>query len=134
MKFELVSDHKILTEFYLDCGLEIENGWEKSMNPIKSLAVFEDGKIICAATLSNRFNRTILDYIGVIPSMQRQGIGKSIFQEITKDCGEIYLTARNADFFRALGFSEIQDNDLMSECSGCPQYNLKCFPKAMKRG
>lgn len=134
MEFTLVSDHKILTEFYFNCGLEIEKGWEEEMNPIKSLAVFEDNKIICAATISKRFNKTVLDYIGVTPSMQKQGIGKKIFNAITKDQGEIYLAARNYSFFKALGFYEIQDNDLINECLNCPQYNLGCFPKAMKRG
>ncbi len=134
MEFSVVTDHKILTEFYISCGLEIENGWEKEMNPIKSIAVFENNKILCAATISKRFDKTVLDYIGVIPSMQKKGIGKILFNEITKDRGEIYITAKNQGFFKKLGFSEIDDSDLLAECSLCPQKNVNCFPKAMKRG
>ncbi len=134
MEFVKVDDHKILTEFYKNCKMEIDENWISIMNPIKSIAVFDDGKILCSATVSKRFNKTVLDYIGVDESLRGRGIGKKLLDEILKTEKEVYLSAKNYGFFKSQGFIETEDNDLIKECLNCPQYQNNCFPKVMKRG
>lgn len=134
MEFQIVHNHKILTEFYQNCKMEIDENWISTMNPIKSIAVFDDGKILCGATISKRFNKIILDYIGVDESLRGQGIGKNLLNEILKNESEVYISAKNQGFFKSQGFIETEDNDLIKECLSCRQYNNNCFPRVMKRG
>lgn len=134
MEFVQVNEHKILTDFYKNCKMEIANDWVLTMNPIKSIALFKENKIIASATLSKRNQKTILDYIGVDESLRNQGIGKKLLQEILKNEKQVYLSAKNYGFFKSQGFMETEDNDLIKECLSCEQYNKNCFPRVMKRG
>ena len=134
MEFVQVNEHKILTDFYKNCKMEIANDWVLTMNPIKSIALFKENKIIASATLSKRNQKTILDYIGVDESLRNQGIGKRLLQEILKNEKQVYLSAKNYGFFKSQGFIETEDNDLIKECLSCAQYNKDCFPRVMKRG
>lgn len=134
MEFVQVNEHKILTDFYKNCKMEIANDWVLTMNPIKSIALFKENKIIASATLSKRNQKTILDYIGVDESLRNQGIGKKLLQEILKNESEVYISAKNYGFFKSQGFVETQADDLIKECLSCMQYNKNCFPRVMKRG
>lgn len=134
MEFVQVNEHKILTDFYKNCKMEIANDWVLTMNPIKSIALFKENKIIASATLSKRNQKTILDYIGVDESLRRTGLGKKLLQEILKNEKQVYLSAKNYGFFKSQGFMETEDNDLIKECLSCEQYNKNCFPRVMKRG
>lgn len=134
MEFLEVKDHKILTDFYKNCKMEIAENWVLTMNPVRSIAVFKDDKILCGATISKRNDKTILDYIGVDESLRGQGIGKKLLNEILKNEKAVYLSAKNYGFFKSQGFMETEDNDLIKECLSCAQYNKDCFPRVMKRG
>lgn len=134
MEFFEVKDHKILTDFYKNCKMEITNDWVLTMNPVRSIAIFKENQILCAATVSERFNKTVLDYIGVDESLRGKGYGKKLLDEILKNENEVYLTAKNYGFFKSRGFIETEDNDLIKECIECEQYNKNCFPRVMKRG
>ncbi|MBE7091881.1 MAG: GNAT family N-acetyltransferase [Clostridiales bacterium] len=134
MNFIEVTDNKILTDFYKNCKMEIEDDWVKLMNPIRSIGCIENGKIICAATISKRFNKTILDYIGVDKSLRGKGLGKELLEQILKNENEVYICAKNQGFFKSQGFIETEDSDLIKECLYCPQFNKNCFPRIMKRG
>ena len=134
MEFLQVKDHKILTDFYKNCKMEITNDWVLTMNPVRSIAIFKKNQILCAATVSERFNKTVLDYIGVDESLRGKGYGKKLLDEILKNENEVYLTAKNYGFFKSRGFIETKDNDLIKECIECEQYNKNCFPRVMKRG
>lgn len=134
MEFKNVNEHKILTEFYKNCKMEIDESWVQSLNPYKSIAVFKNSKIICAATISKRNQKTILDYIGVDESLRGKGLGKKLLNEILKNENEVYISAKNQGFFKSQGFYEIEDASLIKECLSCPQYNKDCFPRVMKRG
>ncbi len=134
MEFLEVRDHKILTDFYKNCKMEITEDWVLTMNPIKSIALFKDDKILCGATVSKRFNKTVLDYIGVDESLRGSGLGKKLLNEILKNEKQVYLSAKNYGFFKSQGFMETEDNDLIKECLSCEQYNKNCFPRVMKRG
>ena len=133
MKFFVIQDHKILTDFYKKCKMEITEDWVLTMNPVKSIALIKEDKILGCATISKRFNKTILDYIGVDEALRGSGLGKKILQEILKDENEVYLTAKNYGFFKSQGFIGTEDNDLIKECLTCEQYNKSCFPRVMKR-
>ena len=134
MEFLEVKEHKILTDFYKNCKMEITEDWVFLMNPIKSIALFENDKILCGATVSKRFNKIILDYIGVDESLRGSGLGKKLLNEILKNEKQVYLSAKNYGFFKSQGFVETEDNNLIKECLSCPQYNKDCFPRVMKRG
>ncbi len=134
MEFKEVKNHKILTEFYKNCKMEINENWVQTMNPIKSIMVFQDHKILCGATVSKRNDKIILDYIGVDETLRGRGLGKKLLNEILKNEKEVYLSAKNYGFFKSQGFYEIKETFLIEECLSCPQYNKDCFPRIMKRG
>ncbi len=134
MEFKEVFEHNVLTEFYKKCELEIEDDWVNEMNPQKSLVLYENGVIISAATVSKRFFKTVLDYIGVKEEYRGTGIGRRMLEKILKNEGTVYLTARNYKFFLNNGFKEITDDNFIKECLGCPQYKKNCYPRVMKRG
>ena len=133
MEFINVDEHIILTDFYRECELEIDENWVEEMNPQKSIALYNDKALISAATVSKRFGKTVLDYIAVKAEFRKRGIGKIMLDKILENEDEVYLTARNYDFFCKNGFRAIEDNALIKECLGCPQYNKNCFPRVMKR-
>ncbi len=128
-----INDHSLLTDFYLENGLEIENGWENKMGALRSAGAYENGEMIGAATVSRRFDVTVLDYIAVKKDVRRQNIGKKLFLEIIED-DEIYLTARTPAFFYALGCIETDEKpELLGECTDCEQrLNGTCVPTVMK--
>ena len=133
MEFVNINEHIILTDFYKECELEIDDNWVEEMNPQRSIALYVDKRLASAATVSKRFGKTVLDYIAVREDLRKQGIGKIMLDKILENESNVYLTARNYDFFFKNGFRLTKSSELIKECLGCPQYNKNCFPKVMKR-
>lgn len=142
MTFTQITLHGMLTAFYKENELEIENGWEFLSGVYFSEAVLtEKGDIMCAYSLSERFGETVLDYIAVSGELRGKGIGAEMIKRVkekAKQCGEskVYLTARARGFFERQGACELPEDHplylkLLGECSGCDQRNAVCFPCVM---
>jgi len=128
--------HDTFTDLYRTSGLEIDEDWVTACHPVFSVAAREGDRLLGSATLCRRFGRLVLDYVAVIPEARGLGLGKTL----TESCMEfahsegadmIWLAARTPGFFRALGAEESEDNILLEECLGCPDYSRGCEPKAM---
>ena len=136
--FEIITDHKALTEFYIGNGLEV------SLDPATdgafySVAEISEGKPIAAATLSFRQGIFILDYIAVDPLFRGKNLGAKVFslikqKAIEKGATELYITTKVPLFFEKLGFvlGEPEGVDLNADCKDCPQLDITCHPKNMK--
>lgn len=150
MIFSEITEHKLLTELYFECGLEISDGWADNCGVFFSEVLFSGdgdsdalkGEITAAYSLSKRFGVTVLDYIAVEECRRKSGIGSLIIGRIKEKCksigvSEIYLTAKAKDFFLKNGATEISDGStlyisLLGECTECPQRGKGCFPSVMR--
>ncbi len=142
MTFTQIALHGMLTAFYKQNGLEIENGWEISSGVYFSEAVLtENGDIMCAYSVSERFGETVLDYIAVSDALRGRGIGAEMMERVRKKARQdgksrVYLTARARTFFEKQGGRELSKEHplylkLLGECSECEQRNNTCFPCVM---
>ena len=142
MTFTEITLHGMLTAFYKENELEIENGWEFSSGVYFSEAVLtENGDIMCAYSLSERFGETVLDYIAVSDGLRGRGVGAEMIERVKEKAkrvgkSKVYLTARARDFFERQGAKELSETHplyikLLGECSKCAQRNTVCFPCVM---
>lgn len=138
MNFSEFDDYKALREFYMNNDLEVSDDIVGQDGAVFSVAGDENGKILAAATLSQRHGIFILDYIAVASDLRGKGIGREIFRLIQQksvllNADRIYLTARNPGFFRTLGFMEgsPENVDMNADCKGCLQYGNICVSVPM---
>ena len=138
-----IKDHNSLFDFYEANNLEVSADISKDDNAIFSIAVFDNSRLIAAATSSLRKNYFILDYIAVLPEFRKKGLGGELLEktiEKAKHLGakNIYITAREPAFFKKYGFIKGSPNgmDMNAGCIGCPQYNTTCVstPMVLKLG
>ena len=132
----------MLTEFYKENQLEIENGWDFLSGVYFSEVVLsENGDIKCAYSLSERFGEAVLDYIAVSDGLRGKGIGAEMIERVKEKArrdgkSKVYLTARARGFFEKQGARELPETHplylkLLGECSECSQRNAVCFPCVM---
>ncbi len=142
MTFTEITLHGMLTAFYKENELEIENGWEFLSGVYFSEAVLtENGDIMCAYSLSERFGETVLDYIAVSDGLRGKGLGATMIERVKDKArqggkSKVYLTARARDFFERQGAFELSETHplylkLLGECAECSQRNNVCFPCVM---
>ena len=134
--FREEAEHGSFTELYRSSGLEIGAGWEAECDPVFSVSARRGEALLGAATVSERFDRLILDYIAVRPEYRVKGLGR----RLADLCGAyarrrgaeaLWLAARTPGFFRALGAAETGGTELLGECLGCPDYGKECHPVEM---
>jgi len=102
--------------------------------------VEEDGEVVgCAALHVNWANLAEVKSVAVASGQQGRGIGRMLVQACIEDArelgvAELYCLTYRADFFRALGFHEIDRGSLprkvWSECVRCPKFS-NCTEIAM---
>ena len=137
VEFIETEDHSDLTAFYYKHGLEIEDGWEKEMCPIYSVRLNDNGVFCGAATVSNRYGISVLDYIAVVSDKRNCGYGRLLLENVKselkqKGINELYLTAKKPDFFRSCGAKDTKEySALLDECLSCLQYKKSCFPEVL---
>ena len=130
-------DHRGLTGFYRESGLEIEDGWEKDMSPVYSVKLYDNGEFCGAATVSRRFGIAVLDYIAVVRDRRKCGYGRMLLENVrarmrSENIIELYLTAKEPGFFKSQGAKETDRYTVLSdECENCLQYKISCFPETM---
>ncbi len=135
--FKEMPDHKVLTSFYAENGLEVSQSPEAD-GAFFSIAEFDGEKVIAAATISQRNGVFVLDYIAVDQKHRKKGLGEAAFDIIRKKAEtvgatELYITTKVPLFFEKLGFTygEPKDFSLNADCEGCPQLGTVCHPKNM---
>ncbi|MDP2854062.1 MAG: GNAT family N-acetyltransferase [Smithellaceae bacterium] len=111
-------DWNMLTELYGEVGLVANHGKKKESNIIreafqashKVVTAWSKDKLIGAGRMltDGICYGSIFD-VGVLPSFQKQGIGKGIITEILKGnehlCIHLTSTFGNEQFYKHLGFS-----------------------------
>ncbi len=133
MNIKITENHGDLEDFYIKNGLELEKGKIKDVNPIFSIIATENGELLGCATVSERFNTFVLDYIAVDEKFRRRGIAKILFDKITENYSEFYLTAKVPKFFSSVGCRITNEKpELLSECLECTQYLKNCRPVVFK--
>ena len=138
MEFLPIQKHNILSEFYITNGLEVSNDIEKDDGAIYSICLSINGKIAAAATLSYRKETFILDYIAVIVSERKNGIGKKaigLIIEKARALGaeKIYISAKEPLFFSSVGFKNgaPPSYDINRDCKKCSKLGVSCNPVPM---
>ncbi len=149
MNFSEITEHRLLTELYFECGLEISDGWAEKCGTFFSEAFFSEngeidalnGEMQAAYSLSRRFGVTVLDYIAVKENRRKSGIGSLLIGRLKEKCKsigvcEIYLTAKARGFFLKNGATEVSNVSplyikLLGECAFCPQRGKECLPSVM---
>lgn len=136
--FRAITEHNSLISFYKQNGLEVSENITAQDGAVFSVAEMNENGILAAATLSQRFNIYILDYIAVDKSQRRKGLGLKALMLITErakrlGADRLYITARNPDFFKSAGFAEGQPDgvDMNADCAGCPQLFKGCVKLPM---
>lgn len=130
-------EHAAFTELYRAAELELGENWTKANCPVFSVAAREGAKLLGAATVSRRYGRLILDYIAVWPEARGRGLGRKLAEACLRYAAEegeaaLWLAARNASFFRAMGARETGGRELLADCRTCPDYETVCRPMEMK--
>ena len=129
-------EHGAYTELYRASRLEIDEGWERELNPVFSVSARRGGALLGAATVSRRYDRLVLDYIAVQPEFRVKGLGRALATACADYArregeAELWLAARTPGFFRALGAAETGGETLLGECLDCPDYGKDCRPIEM---
>lgn len=133
--FKEIRDPSRILDLFTKEGLEVGNEPVKS-NFLKILVYEKEGTVLAAAALARRGESLVLDGIAVDRSLHGKGIGRKILEELLVDLPfdeDLYLVAKEPDFFHRLGFSFIEMKDLppIFGCNNCDREGVECFPKAM---
>lgn len=133
MQFFETHDHNGLCEFYRQNGLEVSDNLRRDDGAVFSVAAVENGKLVVAATLSQRFCVYILDYIAVEPDFRKKGLGEKAVKAVKEKAKELgadklYITAKNPKFFKKISFTEGSPEgvDMNADCIGCPEFDNGC--------
>ena len=139
MEFKATDNHNYLYDFYCENSLEVSRDISIEDNAIFSLKYEDESGVLAAATLSKRKSNFILDYVAVADALRGKGIGKKLVLEMLNNAKimgakEVFISAKNHNFFKALGFieGEPENLDLNNDCKGCPQFLNGCNPVKMK--
>ena len=139
MEFKTTDNHNSLYNFYCENSLEVSRDISIEDNAIFSFKYEDESGVLAAATLSKRKDNFILDYVAVADALRGKGIGKKLVLEMLNNAKimgakEVFISAKNYNFFKALGFieGEPKNLDLNNDCKGCPQFLNGCNPVKMK--
>lgn len=137
MNIEKYNNHQELIPFYVARGLEIEEEFENT--PIFSLIMKDEDNMIGAVTCSKIDESFVIEAIVIVEEYQNKGYGRELLEKAINEIknigeGNIYLVAKNTVFFEKNNFEIIDREEAPSFafCFVCPQYQIKCFPQAMK--
>ncbi len=129
-------NHEAFTALYRNAGLDIGDDWLDICRPVFSAAARSGGRLLGAATVSRRFGRMVLEYLAVETEARGKGLGKKLTDRclaFASGAGEteLWIAAREPDFYRKLGAVDTEDRALLADCSRCPDYQRGCEPKEL---
>ena len=130
--------HSDLIGFYKENGLEFDGDFNYISSPQFSYVIQDKEEIIGAITCSKIDNNFIIEAVAVNEKYRKSGLGKKlVIKAINKtkqlDGKIIYLNSKEPLFFEKLGFKYEQEKvNFFENCLNCPEYNITCFPRAMK--
>lgn len=130
--------HSDLIGFYKENGLEFDGDFNYISSPQFSYVIQDKEEIIGAITCSKIDNNFIIEAVAVNEKYRKSGLGKKlVIRAINKmkqlDGKIIYLNSKEPLFFEKLGFKYEQGKvNFFENCLNCPEYNITCFPMAMK--
>jgi len=141
-KMEPTQEYERLVKFFIDNGLEFDEDEKDPSNVVvKCWKITQpEDYLIAACSLVNREGHFVVEGLAVEEIFRKFGLGKilmnKVYDEVKKQGGnEVILVARQPGFYEKLGFEEVAPEDApkIFSCLGCPQFNVDCFPKVMKK-
>ena len=144
MKIEEYFNHDDLIDFYISRDIEFDEAKKYPHPPLFSYIAKINDSFVGAITVCKENDDYILDEVAVIPEKENIGIGTALvvaaLERIKQDNKNketnVYLVAKNPDFFKARGFNIIsrEEAPAFSECFTCPDYiNKICCPEIMNK-
>ena len=139
-KMHTTEEYDRLIRFFIDNGLEFDEGEEDRSDILKCWKITQEGDyLIAACMLVMREGNFVVEGVAVDPVFRKCGLGKILMDkalEEVKERGgkELLLMARKPEFYKKLNFEIVKPDDAppIFDCLGCPQYGKDCFPEIMK--
>jgi N-acetylglutamate synthase-like GNAT family acetyltransferase len=139
MKIEEFYDHNDLIDFYISRGIEFDAKKQYFHQPVFTYVAKANNKFAGAITICKEGNDYLLDEIAVVPNLEGQGIGTTLYNaaiariKTENPSAKVYLVAKNVMFFKNKGFNIIPRTSApdFSECFTCPDFQKSCKPEVM---
>ncbi len=129
-----------LEEFMKAAGLEFSNDDDFDTERVKAWKVVQEPDYLVGGLfLCKRKGYFYINGIAVDLPMRKTGIGTIMMKKAIKEVKalggtEIWLVAKVPEFFRTLGFENVDAKDApqIFGCITCEQFGKDCFPEIMK--
>ncbi len=129
-----------LEEFMKAAGLEFSNDDDFDTERVKAWKVVQEPDYLVGGLfLCKRKGYFYINGIAVDLPMRKTGIGTIMMKKAIKEVrtlggSEIWLVAKVPEFFRTLGFENVDAKDApqIFGCLSCPQFGNGCKPVIMK--
>ena len=139
-KMQRTEEYERLIQFFIDNGLEFDEGEEDFSDMIQCWKVTQEGDyLIAACMLVKREGNFVIEGIAVDPVFRKCGLGKILIRKALDEVKarggeELLLMARKPEFYKKLNFTVVKPEAAppIFDCLGCPQYGKDCFPEIMK--
>lgn len=102
-----------------------------------------DGEaLIGAIVLEHRDGMDMVNWMSVDDGWRRRGVASRLYATLEAEARRravrrLWVTARNAAFFRAQGFTGVPSGReagiLLGDCPACEQYGRTCTPQALSK-
>ncbi len=135
-----IEEYEEAVKFFIENQLEFSEEDIVPTDLIKFWLAKEKDKLVGAAVLAKREGKYIIDGLAVDKEYRGENLGRKLYdlaeEEIKeKKEREIYLVAREPEFWKKTGFVSIDKEEAPNffECLTCPQFEKTCFPEVMKK-
>jgi N-acetylglutamate synthase-like GNAT family acetyltransferase len=140
-KITITKDYGALIPFFIENGLEFEEGEEYGDDEIvKCWRADDESGLAGGCILATREGEYICDGIAVRDDLRAGGLGREMLDLLiaeakSRGADKLFLVARAPGFFAKSGFIAIERAEAPEffECFNCPQYQKTCHPKVMRK-
>jgi N-acetylglutamate synthase-like GNAT family acetyltransferase len=124
----------------VECGLEPDADGEATI--VLAWAAFDDDRLVGCVALETFAGLDVVSWLAVAGEYRGRGVGRQLLRAAENGAGdlgirELWATARAPGFFVRHGYSVSGGGGerelLLPACEKCPQYEVDCHPKIVKK-